>query len=132
MTPDVGLRWLENAVGATGRQGILHADPAVGSAWFDSLYGENSVWYTASGNPVAVDGGYIGATANGSSPASGQSYAFASGPVRAYVGETRLVGDDINGTLNTASNDVTFRSERFVLVEWDTALQAAVLIDWTP
>jgi len=46
--------------------------------------------------------------------------------------QTRLVGDDINGTLDTSNNDATFRAERFVLAEWDTALQKAVLVNWTP
>jgi hypothetical protein len=43
-----------------------------------------------------------------------------------------LVGGDINGSLDTSNNDVTFRAERYALASWDTALQAAVLIDWTP
>jgi hypothetical protein len=43
-----------------------------------------------------------------------------------------LVGDDINGTLDTSNNDLTFRAEVYALPVWDTALQAGVLIDWSP
>ena len=39
---------------------------------------------------------------------------------------------DITEVLDRSNNDVTFRAERYVLVEWDTVLQAAVLVDWTP
>jgi hypothetical protein len=86
----------------------------------------------ASGTPVAFGGGYDGAVANGTAAGAGNAWAFATGPVRVYVSDSRLVGDDLNGTLDTSNNDVTFRAERFVLASWDTALQAAVLVDWTP
>lgn len=128
------LAYLENAIGATGRKGMIHADPATATAW--ALYLEDrdgDVKYTiANGTPVSISGGYTGGKANGSSAAAGTSWAYASGPVEVYVGEATLVGEDINGTLDTSNNDVTFRAERFVLAEWDTALQAAVLVDWTP
>jgi hypothetical protein len=52
--------------------------------------------------------------------------------VEVFLSETQLVGEDINGTLDTSLNDVTFRAERYGISEWDTELQAAVLIDWTP
>ena len=60
--------------------------------------------------------------ANGNIPSAGTAYAFVTGPVQVRVSDPTLVGDDINGTLNTSNNDVTFRAERFVLAEWDTAL----------
>lgn len=128
----VGLAYLEDAIGATGRGGIIHATPAVVTAWSDMLDEVGGVLLTKNGTPVAAGSGYIGATANGSSPAAGQAYAFASGPVEVRMSETLLVAPDINGTLDTSTNDVTFRAERYALATWDTALQSAVLIDWTP
>lgn len=128
----VGLAYLEDAIGATGRGGILHATPSVITAWGELLDEVDGVLLTKNGTPVAAGSGYIGATANGSSPAAGQSYAFASGPVQVRMSETQLVAPDINGTLDTSTNDVTFRAERYALATWDTALQSAVLIDWTP
>jgi hypothetical protein len=127
------LSFLENAIGATGRKGIIHADNATAAAWSVYLEAEGDTLYTiANGTPVSVSGGYQGGLANGSAPGAGNSWAYASGPVQVFVGEPTLVGEDINGTLDTSNNDVTFRAERFVLAEWDTALQAAVLVDWTP
>jgi hypothetical protein len=132
LTPTVGLAYLEDAIGATGRMGIIHATPATVVALSDELEDVDGVLRTLNGTPVSSGGGYIGATANGSAPAAGQAYMFASGPVEVRLSEAVLVGDDINGTLDTSSNDVTFRAERFALASWDTALQAAVLVDWTP
>ena len=128
------LAYLEQSIGQTGQRGLIHADPAVGTAWAGQsllrVVGDHLETYN--GTPVALGGGYIGAVANGTAPGAGQSWAFATGPVRVFVGESRLVGEDINGTLDTSTNDVTFRAERFIVAEWDTALQTAVLVDWTP
>lgn len=134
LTPEVGLRYLEDAIGATGRGGLIHATPAVVAAWgFDALQTEEEVLNTVNGTPVAKGGGYIGADpVSGASPAAGQAWAFASGPVQVRLSPMQLIGDDINGTLDTSNNDVTFRAEKYALVEWDGALQAGVLIDWTP
>lgn len=131
-TPEVGLRHLEDAIGLTGRQGMIHATPAIVAAWeFEALETRPGL-RTPNGTPVVSGGGYIGADANGSAAAAGQGWAFATGPVEVRLSEMQLVGDDINGALDTSLNDVTFRAEKFALATWDTALQAAVLIDWTP
>lgn len=129
VTPAVGLSYLEDAIAMTGKQGMIHATPAVVSQWFDQEDWPSLV--TANGNRVASGGGYIGADpATGATAAAGQAWAFATGPVE--VRHSRIAVMDIADVLDRATNDVTFRAERYVLVEWDTALQAAVLIDWTP
>lgn len=134
VTPTVGLSFLEDAIGATGRMGIIHATPSVVSTWgFNLLEERDGALRTANGTPVAAGGGYIGADpVSGGTPAVGQSWAFATGPVQVRLSEMLLVGDDINGTLDTSNNDVTFRAEKYALAVWDGALQAGVLIDWSP
>jgi hypothetical protein len=129
VTPAVGMAYLEEAIGATGRMGMIHLTPPVSSSFFDTDV--PSPLTTALGTPVAVGGGYAGATPSGqSAAAAGQSWVYATGPVRAWVTEESTL--NIKDVLDRAVNDVTFRAERYALVEWDTALQAAVLIDWTP
>ena len=132
-TPASGLAWLEEAIGATGRKGLIHASPGVVAQWgFDKLK-TNGVLETANGTPVAVGGGYSGVDpTDEAAPAAGTSYVFATGPVEVRLSETFLIPENINGALDTSNNDVTFRAERFVHVSWDTALQAAILIDWSP
>jgi hypothetical protein len=131
----VGLSYLEEAIGDTARGGMIHATPAATATWFTSfpLFQQEitSTLYTPNGTPVVAGGGYKGATPFGqAAAAAGQSWVYATGPVRAFVArETTL---NIKDVLDRSDNVVTFRAERYALVEWDTALQAAVLIDWSP
>jgi hypothetical protein len=37
VTPLTGLAWLEDAIAATGRRGMIHADPAVVATWSEYL-----------------------------------------------------------------------------------------------
>lgn len=132
VTPAVGLSYLEDAIAETGRAGIIHATPGTVAAW-DDIQVDGGVLRTINGTPIASGGGYIGADpVAGDTAAAGQAWAFASGPVQVRLSDVILVGEDINGTLDTSSNDVTFRAEIYALPVWDTALQAGILIDWSP
>ena len=139
VTPDVGLSYLEDAIGATGRAGMIHTTPAVGAAINGSGgYGidvrSGQLLTTANGTPVALDGGYIGANPSLHAPAAaGQAWAFATGPVQVRrSNDITMIPGDIAQATDRSINEVTFYAERDYLVTWDTALQAAVLIDWTP
>lgn len=129
--PRVGLSFLENAIGATGRQGIIHLTPAVGSALQSNLLvSANDILKTVSGNRVVIGDGYIGTDPNlGSGPDDTVDWIFATGPVEARIGP--LVFNDLAETLERTTNDVTFRAERYVLATWDTALQVGVRVDWS-
>lgn len=132
---EAGLAYLENAIGATGRGGIIHATPAVIAAWgFEQVQTEGGVIRTANGTPVSSGGGYaypVGGGPQGEQAvAAGQDWAFATGPVRVYVAD----GPDLvpSEYVDRTDNVITYRAEKFVLATWDTCLQAGVLIDWTP
>lgn len=128
--PDAAVSYLEDAIGATGKQGMIHATPSVVSQWFDQTR-EDSPLVTVNGTRVAAGDGYIGSRpTGGSAAAAGQSWAYATGPVE--VRHSDVLMPDISEVLDRSNNDVTFRAERYALVEWDTVLQAAVLVDWTP
>lgn len=138
VTPDVGLSYLEDAIGATGKQGVIFTTPAVGAAMNGSggylLETVSGRLYTsANGTPVALDGGFIGASPSlhAALPA-GQGWAFATGPVQVRRTDITMIPGEIAQATDRAINEVTFYAERDYLVTWDTALQAGVLIDWTP
>jgi hypothetical protein len=126
-----GLSFLEDAIGATGRGGIIHATPAIVAALdMDKVTG-GGVLVTANGTPVVSGDGYIGADPDAeASPGVGQGYMFATGPVEIRLGPVIIT--DLAETLDRSDNSVTFRAERYVLATWDTALQVAVLVDWSP
>jgi hypothetical protein len=128
VSAQVGFAYLEEAIGATGRVGMIHVTPGAAVTYFDSDAADT---VTALGTRVAVGGGYVGADPVGEAAAgAGQSWAYATGPVRVWVESEATL--NIAEVLDRQMNDVVFRAEKYVLVEWDTALQAAVLIDWTP
>jgi hypothetical protein len=128
---EVGVAFLEEAIGGTGRKGMIHMTPAVASIVFDNTGDDPGPLFTNLGTPVAAGGGYVGATPVGQADASsGQSWIYATGPVQAWLAEE--VSLNIEDVLDRSNNDVVFRAERYALVEWDTALQAAILIDWSP
>ena len=134
--PRVSLAILERAIAGTGRKGMIHVDPGVATALAGAnLVTTNGVMRTMLGTPVVVGHGYYtdnsgddlyapDGGANAVLETSG--WAYATGPVIVYKGSElalRSVGHDVN--------DYEVVIEREYLVEWDTALQAAVLIDFT-
>lgn len=129
-SPEVALAYLEEEIGETGKQGMIHATPPVVSRWFDQNRAFTRQLVTVNGTRVVSGGGYKGATPSGrAAAAAGESWVYATGPVEVHLGTVAVM--DIKEVLDRTNNDVTFRAERYVLVTWDAQLQAAVLVDWT-
>jgi hypothetical protein len=135
--PRVALAMLENAIGSeTGRQGLIHATPAVVAAWTfgNQLYiDDDDVLRTYNGTPVASESGIIGSHPHGSGgligPGATLDWAFATGPVAVRIeSEPRY---SIDQTLDRSDNRVVVRAERYVLALWDKALQVGVPVDWS-
>jgi hypothetical protein len=142
VTPLEGLALLEEAIGAVGGGGIIHAAPAVVTYWESLTLLENvrGVKRTrAKGTPVAAGDGYIDALPDGeSAPASDREWAFASGPVQIRRDQTpEIVPGDYSQSFDRSSNEVTLLAERNYLLTFvgrqssgDTNhVQAGVLID---
>jgi hypothetical protein len=138
VTPSTGLAYLENAIAATGRKGMIHATPAIISALAAGGYNldpdafvEPRGLLTMNGTPIVSGDGYIGADpVSGTSPGAGQDWMFATGPVEVRLGDVAMT--DVSQSLDRSDNILTFRAERYVLASWDGALQAGVLVDWAP
>lgn len=132
VSPSVGRSYLENAIGSlTGRQGLIHATPAVVSEWGEGL-GLRDVdeLRTRAGTPVVSGSGYIGIDPVGkTASAATKDWVFATGPVTVKI--SPFVTTSVDETVDTSDNSVIVRAERYVVVEWDTALQVGVLIDWS-
>lgn len=132
--PIEGLALLEDAIGGTGRQGLIHASPSTLASW-DGLGAEiverDGKLYTRRGTPIAVGDGYIGTNPDGeAAPGSTQAWAYATGPVVVYrARDIFMLPDNVREALNRDTNVITYRAERPFVAWWDTALQAAVLID---
>lgn len=146
LRPDVGLAYLEDAIGATEGVGIIHATPAVVTAWNGSYGYEvedsgGTLYTTANKTPVAVSYAYHDVTPHGQVPAANahQQWVFASGMVQVRR-ETniQLIGPTVKESMDRSDNVVTFRAERAYTMIYDSPdsssdtrpVQAAVLIDW--
>jgi hypothetical protein len=127
-SPVTALSYLENAIGATGRKGFIHATPATITQLDTDTFLDPDELITTNGNQVVSGDGYIGATANGLTVGAGQDWMFASGPVEVRISPLAIT--DLRESLDRSDNTITFRAERWVLVTWDTSLQAAVKVDW--
>ena len=139
--PVPGLAYLENAIAATGKQGIIHCSPAVVTAWFGHLLvaDKNSVLVTHNGTTVIPGYGYQDAGDPDGHTGSGSTaeWAFATGLLEIRRGDPYMVPGDndeysaIAEATDRTNNLTTFRYEREYLVDWDTTFQAGVLIDWS-
>lgn len=131
VSPAVGLRALENAIGQTGLRGIIHAASPVVAAWgFEKLRVVGDHLETANGNFVAAGGGYIGADpASGDTPEDEEAWVFATTGLEVRRSVTEI--PDLPSSLDRSINEVVARAEATVLATWDhEVLQAGVLVDW--
>ena len=129
------LAYLENAIGGTGMQGLIHLTPGAAAALgYSYLETDGQVARVlATGSPVSVGHGYVGAqpTMYGAAGA-GQSWIFATGPVRVYISPTELVAPSVSQSLDRSDNTLTYRAEVGIVAYWDQCLQVGVLADWSP
>ena len=129
-----GMALLEEAIGATGRAGVIHLTPGAATAARSEHLVDSDGTYlrTILGTPVVVGDGYIGAVPDGEdAPDLAESWAFATGPVQIRRSDIFINPPTLAEALDREINQVTYRAERYYLVDWDTALQAAILLDWT-
>ena len=130
-----GLGYLENAIAElTGRKGMIHATPAVTAVWgFNYLQTDGESMSTIDGTPVVSGAGYIGSHPLGPGglpgPGATTDWVFASGPAEVFIAdETRF---EILESIDHSDNTLVVRAEKYVLAEWDQALQVGILIDWS-
>ena len=78
--PRAALGLLENAIGGTAREGLIHADPATFLSWaaWDLVETDGKRAYTVRGTTVIIGDGYIGVTP-GAALTAGVAYAWATG-----------------------------------------------------
>jgi hypothetical protein len=135
MSPMQGLALLEQAIRElTGKEGVIHADPATVTAWIGAMLVEpdGPILRTSLNTPVATGGGYVGALPHGAGALTvAQGWAFASGPVVVYRDVLDPDKPTMSENLDRTDNEYTVRVERHYLPVWDRALQVGVLIDRT-
>jgi hypothetical protein len=131
-----GFAVLENAIAASGRAGLIHASPAtVTAAAVDHVVDvdpKSGVLRTMNGTVVIAGSGYaqghppLGVHPNATAT---QEWIYASGPVDIRRSEIFMIPENVSEAMDRAQNLVTYRAERYYVVDWDTVVQSAVLVD---
>jgi hypothetical protein len=132
VSSQIGMSYLADAIGGTARAGVIHGTPGTVIAWSKEflVYEKSGALRTATGMQVVCGDGYLNSTP-AAPVAAGTAWAYATGPLQIRRSPVTILPGNVREALDRENNTITFRAERDYLVTWDTALQAAVLIDWT-
>jgi hypothetical protein len=107
-----------------GGKGMIHA-PTI---WVDKLLDEGSANIKEVGNRLVTVGrgdtivsgtGYPGRGPGGSAPATGRCYVYATGPVQYRLSDVIVFPDTMSEALDRAKNEVEYRAERMVAMNFD-------------
>lgn len=137
VSPGVGLSFLEQAIGDTCRQGMIHATPAVIAGLQAFPLGDEDAdtrLITANGTPVVSGAGYQGVQGGPLGvPGATEDWIFATGRVEVHLGPVRMTS--VKESVDRSDNVATFRAEKYALAIWDgidedELAAAAVLVDW--
>jgi hypothetical protein len=129
LAPGIALGALEQALGDCYKgQGVIHIPPLLipilaGGGYLRQVGGRLMTW---NGNMVAAGAGYPGTGPDGSTPALGHAWMYATGPVFAYRGPITAVGE-AGARLIRSTNAVQVRVERTYLLGYDCCLQAVLV-----
>lgn len=126
-----GVAELEDAIAATGRQGVIHCSPGVAAI---GSYGgvftlKGTSIQTINGTPVIPAQGYQGDTPNGENPGAATEYIYASTPFMVRRGNAQVL--DPRTAVVRATNDAIIWVERDYAYAWDQTLQVAANVDRT-
>lgn len=131
--PTEALALLEDAIGATGRGGVIHATPGTVTAWSALwlVYQVGDHLRTTNGTPVVAGAGYLGANSVGhpATLTSDEAWAFATGNLVGRRSGIFMNPEELKEAMDRSINRVTYRAERYYLAAWDTHLQAGVIVD---
>lgn len=107
-------------------QGVLPVFAGPGPT--SSVVKQGTQLRTLNGNFVAVGAGYPGTGPDGSAPAAGQAWIYATGPIAMWRGDVRAL--DARDSFDRAKNTQKMIAERTYVLGWDCC-HFAVLVDLT-
>jgi hypothetical protein len=106
-------------------QGIIHvprvAEPTL-AAW-NLIEDRDGQLYTTSGNRVVVGGGYTGTGPDGTAPADGTTWLYATGAAFGYRGDVRMMSP--RESIDRSTNTMRMIAERTYVLGFECCLLAA-------
>lgn len=128
---------LEGEIASVGGKGLIHCSPRVVTyAAFAGLL----IWplnpgvplVTLNGTVVVPGQGYVDDSVNPAGhtgAGNGKEWIYATGLVDVRRSDYEVLPGSLFQALDRETNSLTYRVERTYLVDWDTVLQSAVLVD---
>lgn len=127
LDPAHALAALEGWMGGTyGSLGVIHADRQVASLFGRRVASTGARLLTRIGTPVSAGAGYPGTAPDGTAPAAGEAWIFASPALFGYRGAVFT-----SHALDTRKNDHYAVAERQYVVGFDPCGVGAVRVDLT-
>jgi hypothetical protein len=118
--------------GCYAGQGIIHV-PRVAlptlAAW-NLVEERDGRLYTAAGNLVVVGGGYTGSGPDGSAPAAGTTWIYATGAVFGYRGDVQVTSP--RDSIDRSANTMRMIAERTYVLGFECCLLAAHIVLGVP
>lgn len=119
-----------------GSRGVIHAPATLGELWAQELLTEDGPRLRTKGRGdwVVVGSGYPGTGPVGhaaATPPAGSTWAFASGPVRLFLGPVTDVAPDVASAMSRDTNDIAWFAERTLTWQMDVCCVFAALVDIT-
>lgn len=138
----LGIAMMEAEIAKSGRLGLIHVSPQVATIAREHFAVDNKtgVIRTINGNVVIPDFGYVdtGHPATHAAATGTKEWIYATGPIDIRRTEMFMLPEKVSealdrGTTGTATNsrtnNITYRAERYYLVDWDQVVQSSVLVD---
>jgi len=133
LSPERALAALVQSAGRTGSEFVVHADPATAVALTADVLVEREgtdLRVIATGSKVVVGDGYVDSRpAGGLAPSATLSWMYATGPVDVHRSGIEVIPGSAREAMDRTQNFITIRAERYYVVDWDTVLQDAVLVN---
>lgn len=128
-----GIALLEQAIADAGGNGVIHMRPGVFSQMTyegpREVFVDRGVARTQLGTVVVPGVGYTGSAPDGTPPATTVEWLYATGPVEVRRSEIVPLPASMTEATDRQQNTTTFRAERYVLVDFDQRIHAAVKVD---
>lgn len=135
-----GLAEMEAEIARSGRAGLIHVSPQVATFLHNNglINDVGGVVKTINGTTIVNGVGYVdGATPEGATPPAGwEQWIYATGPIEIRRSEVITVPETLAEALDRGMgatqdrvNTITYLVERYYLVDYDGAVQSAVLVD---
>jgi hypothetical protein len=117
----------QQLAGCLNGTGVIHVPQSLAPTMALLLQKQGNTLLTPNGNRVSIGAGYPGTAPNGSAPALGSVWMYATGPVFAYRGAPQMRLMDGAASLNRTNNTVKAIIERTYLLGYGCCLAAQLV-----